>query len=75
LEKRTLRGRYSKLYIISAGSHFTLRACSRARRIETSNTYFQQQPAIQRRDTNFLQYLKSNIVIYQQQNSFDESIV
>jgi hypothetical protein len=31
LEKRTLRGRYSKLYIISAGSQFTLRACSQAK--------------------------------------------
>ena len=29
----------------------------------------------QRRDTDCLQYLKSDIVIYQQQNSFDRSIV
>jgi hypothetical protein len=36
LEKRTLRDRYSKLYIISAGSHFTLRACSQASIITTA---------------------------------------
>ena len=38
LEKRTLRGRYSKLYIISAGSHFTLRACSQAKSTEAKDT-------------------------------------
>jgi hypothetical protein len=30
LEKRTLRGRYSNLLVIDAGSHFSLRACSQA---------------------------------------------
>ena len=39
--------------------------------IQITNTYFRQQPANQRCDTDCLQYLKSDIVIYQQQNSFD----
>ena len=39
--------------------------------IHITNTYFRQQPANQRRDTDCLQYLKSDIVIYKQQNSFD----
>jgi hypothetical protein len=40
-----------------------------------TNTYFRQQQANQGRDTDCLQYLKSDIVFYQQQNSFDRSIV
>jgi hypothetical protein len=40
-----------------------------------TNTYFRQQPANQGRDTDCLQYLNSDIVFYQQQNSFDRSIV
>ena len=39
-----------------------------------TNTYFRQQPANQGCDTDCLQYLKSDIVFYQQQNSFDRSI-
>ena len=38
--------------------------------IQITNTYFRQQPANQRRDTDCLQYLKSDIVIYQQRSFY-----